>query len=52
MDVLLEHGADINLGLHQLGVSALHVAVRANAVLHVKKLLNNGAIPNPVQLFR
>ena len=38
-------------GLHQLGVSALHVAVRANAVNHVKKLLSHGAIPNHVQLF-
>ena len=38
-------------GLHQLGVSALHVAVRANAVTHVRKLLNHGAIPNHVQLF-
>ena len=39
------------LGLHKLGVSALHVAVRANAVSLVRKLLKYHAEPNHVQLF-
>lgn len=52
VQVLLDAGADINFGLHQLGVSALHVAVRANAVTHVRKLLKHGAVPNHAQLFR
>ena len=55
VDLLLEWSANrkdtINLGLAELGISALHVAVRANAVAHVSKLLENGAIPNLVQLF-
>ena len=38
-------------GLHQLGISALHVSVRANAVELVRKLLTKGAVPNHVQLF-
>ena len=33
-----------------LGVSALHCAVRANAVVNVERLLERGAIPNSVQV--
>ena len=55
VDLLLDKSPNrketINLGLAELGISALHVAVRANAVAHVRKLLENGAIPNLVQLF-
>jgi len=51
IDLLLAHGADINAGLHELGVSALHCAVRANAVDNVRILLGRGAVPNSVQLF-
>ena len=40
VDVLLCQGkADINLGLHELGLSALHCAVRADAVDNVALLL-------------
>ena len=51
VDILLNSGANIDAGLHEFGVSALHCAVRANAVDQVKKLLERGAIPNNVQLF-
>ena len=51
VDILLNAGANIDAGLHEFGVSALHCAVRANAVDQVKKLLERGAIPNNVQLF-
>lgn len=47
--LLLDHGANINAGLHEYGVSALHCAVRANAIDHVAMLLRLGAIPNNVQ---
>ena len=32
------------------GVSALHCAVRANALINVQRLLERGAIPNSVQV--
>ena len=37
--LLLAHGADVNLGLHELGGSALLAAVRVNAVRNVELLL-------------
>ena len=51
VEALLNAGSNINAGLHEYGVSALHCAVRANAVDQVKRLLEHGAIPNNVQLF-
>ena len=51
VEALLKAGSNINAGLHEYGVSALHCAVRANAVDQVKRLLEHGAIPNNVQLF-
>ena len=51
LELLLRHGADINAGLHEYGVSALHCAVRANLVHNVRALLAAGAVPNNVQLF-
>ena len=51
MSLLLNAGADVNHGLHELGVSALLAAVRVNAVKNVDLLLNNGAEPNSVVLF-
>ena len=55
VDLLLEKSSNVletvNLGLTELGISALHVAVRGNAVAHVRKLLAHGASPNLVQLF-
>jgi ankyrin repeat protein len=49
IEVLLNAGADINAGLHEYGVSALHCAVRQNAIENVRKLLDLGAVPNNVQ---
>ena len=49
--LLLNNGADINLGLHEFGTSALHCAVRADAVENVALLLKLGAVPNSVVLF-
>ena len=49
--MLLSSGADVNHGVHELGVSALLAAVRVNAVKNVDLLLNNGAEPNSVVLF-
>ncbi len=49
--LLLEYGANINAGLHEYGVSALHCAVRANCVENARRLLELGAVPNNVQLF-
>ena len=51
VEALLNAGANIDAGLHEFGVSALHCAVRANTVDQVKRLLERGAIPNNVQLF-
>ena len=51
LEALLAANANINAGLHEFGVSALHCAVRANAVSQVRRLLDTGAIPNNVQLF-
>lgn len=51
VEALLNAGANIDAGLHEFGVSALHCAVRANAVDQVNRLLERGAIPNNVQLF-
>ena len=48
---MLSHGADVNLGLHELGGSALLAAVRVNAVRNVELLLDSGAEPNSVVLF-
>ncbi len=47
----LDNGADVNAGLHEYGISALHCAVRVNCVENVRQLLNAGATPNNVQLF-
>ena len=41
IETLLAHSADINAGLHEYGVSALHCAVRANATDNVRILLEN-----------
>ena len=51
VEALLNAGANIDAGLHEFGVSALHCAVRANTVDQVRRLLERGAIPNNVQLF-
>ena len=51
LPLLISNGADVNLGLHDFGVSALHTAVRVNAVKNVELLLKNGAEPNSVVLF-
>ena len=51
LPLLLSSGADVNHGVHELGVSALLAAVRVNAVKNVDLLLNNGAEPNSVVLF-
>ena len=41
IELLLANSADINAGLHEYGVSALHCAVRANATDNVRILLEN-----------
>ena len=41
IELLLASRADINAGLHEWGVSALHCAVRANATDNVRILLEN-----------
>ena len=51
ISLLISHGADVNLGLHELGGSALLAAVRVNAVRNVELLLDSGAEPNSVVLF-
>ncbi len=49
--LLLGRGADINAGLHEYGVSALHCAVRANCAENAQLLLEAGANPNNVQVW-
>ena len=49
---LLAAGADPNLGLHELGISALHCAASNNATKNMELLLQRGATPNSVVLFR
>ena len=51
LPLLLAAGANVNLGLHEFGVSALHAAVRVNAVRNAELLLRCGAEPNSVVLF-
>ena len=41
IELLLASRADINAGLHEWGVSALHCAVRANQTDNVRILLEN-----------
>jgi ankyrin repeat protein len=49
---LLAAGADPNMGLHELGISALHAAASSNATKNMELLLQRGAEPNSVVLFR
>ena len=51
LPILISKGANVNIGLHEFGVSALHSAVRVNAVKNVELLLRSGAEPNSVVLF-
>lgn len=51
LPLLISGGADVNIGLHEFGVSALHTGVRVNAVKNVDLLLKSGAEPNSVVLF-
>jgi hypothetical protein len=52
LSALLGAAADPNMGLHELGISALHCAASNNATMNMELLLQRGAEPNSVVLFR
>ena len=52
LPILLAHGGDLNQGLHELGLSAVHCATSSNAIHNLNLLLERGAEPNSVLLYR
>ena len=52
LPILLASGADLNQGLHEYGLSAVHCATSSNAINNLTSLLQMGAQPNSVLLYR
>ena len=52
LPILVKGGADLNQGLHEFGLSAVHCATSSNALHNLTQLLEMGAEPNSVLLYR